>query len=767
MKFNQILRSFLRDRLATIIIIISLAVGLMCITLIILFINRELKTDKFQSNVDRIYLLKGDNPFVKGSKMYVCRLGGAEYMKENFAQVEDYCRIQNIVIQKTEVNGQIYFDNPVLYEASANFFSFFTYKLLTNNPNTVFEACGDIAISEDLAVKYFGTSSVVGKIISLTIADTKKDYAIKGVFTKPKDNTQLSFDLVTFAKESESFAFLKLKERSDPSELEKLFAANEEKIPNINAGTPGRYYLESFRKSYFDTTPRTILGPTRDKSDLWIAFIIGIMILTVATFNYLGLVNNKLLDKTMELYIRRLNGGSKVILVSNILAEITITIFIALILGLVLLNWAIPFFNEFSNSNIQFHHFFQIDGLLIIALVIIFLLLITLIFAYFKIDFHTVSRILIDHKGKVIQVPVFNIIQLTVSFVLLICSTIIIKQIHYINNKNIGLDKDVLEVKLPDQYSEKAAVFKEELLRNPLVNQVSIASASPLQDHWSSLLEYTKDGEKLQYTPSIFKGDENYISTLGIKLVNGRNFSGNKSSDKNNCIINESLARNFPYQNLVGSKLPGDSRFTIIGITKDFNFSSLKNIVEPCYITFNTGGSHILVKASADRLPIIRKSINEISQRIIPDYPISIDSVKERFEWFHRENSNYIKLIGTCCLISLFLSMIGLFAISFSSSRKRSKEIGLRKINGASISAILFLLNKDFLKWVVISFVIATPISVYCMHNWLKNYAYKTNQSWWVFAISIAVVMTVAILTVSFQSWKAATKNPVDSLRFE
>jgi putative ABC transport system permease protein len=457
MKLNQILRSLRRDKLNTSVIIVSLAIGLTCINLIILFITRELKTDHFQANADRIYLLKCDDPFNKGSKMFACRLGAAEFMKENLPQVEDYCRIKNSNVQKVVANEQAYFDNLVLYEASSNFFSFFTFKLLSNNSSSVLETKGDIAISEDLAKKYFQTSPPVGKIISLTIGDTKSDYVIKGVFRKPKENTQFNFDLVSFAKESESFAFLLLKDKTDNSALEKIFAENKDKIPSINAGTPGTYYLENLKQTYFDTTQRAKLGPIRDKSDIWIALIIGILILVVASFNYLGLINNKLLNKTHEFYVRRINGGSKAGLIANYMVENLIVICFAFILSLILLNWAIPFFNHLTNSDIRFQHFFQAEKLLFMLAVIAFMLLISLVFSFIRINFQSISstpRKWVDNKGKVIRIPVFNILQLTISLVLLICSLVIIKQINYIKDKDIGLEKQVIEVKIPDQYSE-------------------------------------------------------------------------------------------------------------------------------------------------------------------------------------------------------------------------------------------------------------------------------------------------------------------------
>ncbi|MCK7541509.1 MAG: hypothetical protein MZV63_66820 [Marinilabiliales bacterium] len=211
----------------------------------------------------------------------------------------------------------------------------------------------------------------------------------------------------------------------------------------------------------------------------------------------------------------------------------------------------------------------------------------------------------------------------------------------------------------------------------------------------------------------IYSGVTKLLSVLlGSNLTGGRDFSGNMNSDKNNCIINESLARHFSGRNLIGEKLPGYEKLTVIGIVKDFNCSGLKDAISPGVIIFDNSGSHLLVMPSAGQSQSVRKSISETWQKLIPDFPLNIESVKERYEWYHRKDTNFAKLIISCCLISLFLSMIGLFAISFHSSRKRTKEIGIRKINGATIFGVLALLNKDFLRWLIIAFVIASPDSL-------------------------------------------------------
>jgi putative ABC transport system permease protein len=770
MNVRQLLRGLLRDPLNTSVIVLSVAIGMACINPLILFINRELSTDSFHTNADRIYLLKCDDPFNKGSKMFSTRLGAAEYMKANFSQVEDFCRIRRSGASKVEANGQTFTENPVIFDASANFFSVFSYDLLTKNPATVLESKTDIAISDEFATRYFGNTLPVGETITLISGNNKSDYVIKGIFRVPDVNTQLRFDMVKLANESERYAFLLLREKTNPEDLEKIFAEQKEKIPNFNDGIPGQYYLESFRKSYFDTTQGAPLGPIRDKSDLWIAMIIGIMIISVASFNYLGLINNKLLDKSQEFYIKRINGSSKAGLIAEFMAGSMIILLVAFGLSIEIMSWILPVFNELVNSDIDLLSFFREDQLLLMAGLVVFLLLITLLFSLRKINKQVVSlkrNVYVNGQGKVIQIPVFNIIQIAVTLTLLVCSLTIIKQMNYISDKEIGLDKEVMEVKLPFQYVDKAIVFKEEILKNPAVELVSVTPASPLLEHMLVSFHYTYNGVEKQYTPSIFRGDENFINALGIKLLAGRNFSGNSAADKNNCLINESFKTKFSGQDLVGTKVPGDNDLTIIGVVRDFHYSGLKDLIEPGIITFDNKGNHLLVKPSVNKSSLLKQVITETWQKLIPDYAPDLETVSERFEWYHRENKNYAKLIGSCCLISLFLSMIGLFAISFSSSRKRTKEVGIRKINGATIFEVMSLLTGDFIKWIVIAFVISTPVAFYLMYKWLQNFAYKTELSWWLFAFAGIIALGIALMTVSWQSFRTAARNPVEALRYE
>jgi putative ABC transport system permease protein len=307
----------------------------------------------------------------------------------------------------------------------------------------------------------------------------------------------------------------------------------------------------------------------------------------------------------------------------------------------------------------------------------------------------------------------------------------------------------------------------QELVKNNSINSISVVTASPVLEHFLVLLKYQQDGVEKQYTTAGFSGDENYLKVLGIQLIAGDGFSGILSGNSKKCLINQSFARLFPDQDLIGKGMPGMEDMIITGIVSDFHYSSLKSWVEPAFISFSKNGSHLLVKASDNQTVQARKIITQVWQELIPDFPVNIESVGDRYEWFHRENKNYMKLISSCSFISLFLSMIGLFTISFQRTRTRTKEIGIRKINGASVVEILAILNKEFGIWILLAILFAVPVAWYAMNKWLQNYAYKTEISWWIFALAGIITLCVTLLTVSWQSWRAATRNPVEALRYE
>ena len=771
-KFKIIFRSLLRQKLNTGTIIASLAMGMACINLIAMFIQRELNTDGFHVDKDRIYALTCDYKREKVEQVFDCGNGAAEYMKTNFSQVEDFCRISDMSVLKVLVKSEAYFDKPVIIGASSNFFGFFTYKLLTNNPKTALEAKNNLVISENLAHKYFGSVGAVGQVIILVNGEVKEPMVVAGIFRKPLDNSQLNFDMVRLLPEGcTSPCYVRLKHNANPKELETILKANKDIMSGVSYGVPGFYHLKSLSDFYFDDSVSWRMKKnSRDPNDLWIALVIGLVIICIASFNYLGLLNNNLLERNKAYAIQRVNGGSKFGFVLNFMTESLVVVGLSFIISLCIMLWMAPFFNGLTNTDINAGFIFRPQQILILSAVVALLLITTFLFVSFRIGTNINFNLLKPGGSQIwkrVQFPAFNIFQLTSSLVLIIFSIIIIKQTNYITQKPMGINKEVVEVKIPWGFESILVPFKEELIANSSIAQVSIADGSPI--HWTelTLLKYKENGIEKEVKMVAVYGDENYCSTVGIQLIEGSGFSGNPLEDKKKFLINESLARLFPGQNLIGTRLPGFEKRIVTGIVKDFHWASLKSLVEAECIYYDPTGHLLLVKPSKNQMAQAYSTIALTWKKLIPDYPLDMETVGDQYEWLHRENKNYLRLIGACCFISVFLSMIGLFAISYQSSQYRTKEIGIRKVNGARISEVMILLNRDFVKWVAIAFVIATPIACYVMYKWLESFAYKTELSWWIFALAGMLALGIALLTVSWQTWKVATSNPVEALRNE
>jgi len=770
MKVNAVIRSVSRHPLNSLVIIVSLAVGMACMNLIAIFIYKEFKADSFQKNRDRIYELYSNDPWIKGSTIYFTKYGAGEYMKNNFSEVEDLCRIARTGPIKITVGGHDFFDVPQTIAASSNFFKFFSYQLVTNTSENVLATPQDLVISEEVAHKYFGTSNPIGQQIVFVSGDEKLSMNVSGVFRKPVETTQLKFDMVRLIGEKDSRCYLLLNKNADVNQLREKLVKNSASIPILSDGTPNNYFLKDMHSAYFDTSRNWGIENSRDKNDLMIAFVIAILILAVALINYLGLTNNRLIEKTREYSIRRLNGGSKANLSVNFIQEMALLTGIALFMSLAIMFFLMPFFNQLTSSTVNSAFIFSFPNGLLLLVIPTFVLLITLWFVYQNLRKETPMNLLRSVRFKTngkVQIPVLNVVQLAVSILLIVSSSVIIKQINYITQKDIGLNKDVLEVRIPSQHKDISAIFKAELEKHTQIELVSIAQASPVLEHMLLKLRYDDNGIQKEYMPSVFPGDQNYTKTLGVKIIKGEDFSVEAETNNGKCIINESLAKLFPEQNLVGQQLPGDNRMTVIGVAKDFNYGSLRGFIEPGYIAYSNTGFYLMVKPVSGQEAKARVIVAETWEKLIPDFQLTTESIGERYEWMHRENANYARLIGACCIISVFLSMIGLFAISFNSSQRRVKEIGIRKVNGARIFEVLTMLNRDFVRWVGIAFIIATPVAWYAMNKWLENFAYKTELSWWIFALAGLIALGIALLTVSWQSWKAATRNPVEALRYE
>ncbi len=769
MNFKTPFRNLYKYRLNSGVIIISLAVGFACVYLIAIFLLRESNPDNFQLNAESIFALQAESPFDKDGKMHTVREGAAEYMKENFADIDEFCRYKNAGSPRVRAGNNDFNEEIRVMAASPNFFDFFSYNLTATSTNELLSATDQVVISKELSRKYFGKENPIGKKVTLVNNAGSEHLYVSGIFEKPEKTTLLNFDMVKKIDSGDSYAFLLLSNNAKVGQLEEHFEQKKNIIPIIHNGIPGSYSLDNLKEAYYDISKTASIYNVRDRIDLYVALVIGLMILSVAVFNYLILVRNLLDQKNRELSIRRINGCSNLRMLTGFMSNLFLLVFLAVMIGIVLLVWALPFFNGLAGTNIRVINLWDATSIFSVLGFPFLLLGITSLFIWRYINNTTRLkgiRGMVRSKPKT-SMHAFNVFQLAVTVLLIVGSFVIIKQMRYISNKDIGLNKQVAEVRIPIAHKNKALIFKTELEKEPTVQQVSLAMASPVLEHFLLRLKYDDHGEEKEYTASAFLGDEHYLDVLGIDLIEGSGFSSRPNSNLNTCVINESLASLFPDRDLVGKPLPGNEELTVVGVVKDFHYDSLKNHVQPGYVFYGDSGNYLMVRPVSGQEKTVKKAIGAIWEELIPDYPMNVESIEERFSWMHRDNTNYIKLIGACSVISIFLSMMGLFAVSFLSGRRRTKEIGIRKVNGAKVFEVMTMLNNEFLKQMFTAFVIAMPIAWYIMHCWLENFAYKTELNWWVFVLAGGLTLFITLVTVSWQSFQAAIANPVDSLRDE
>jgi putative ABC transport system permease protein len=755
---KTLFRRFIKRRVTFSIIVISLIVAFTSTFLITGFVVNEYAVDSFHKNRDRIFRLLSDDPWVEGATFPHITKAAPEYIKNTFPEVVEYSQWNKNSFIKIEADNKTFFKDFSIYDTDPAFFKLFSYNLKEGDLSTIFADKSNIVLSEKSATKIFGTDKALGKSLAIEHRSGEKNYFVSGVIETPKNSSHLEFDMLTSIEGKKfrgSHAYLLLKDDAVASVYEKKLQSHKDDIPFFKSGTSVNYYLEDLSSIHL----------TRElKTKIRIFVIIAILILFVAFFNYFNLISSQIFEREDELKIKRIIGGSYFEIVNSLALEFSVMVIVSVIISFFSIKLFLPVFNSINDSVLVFSDFFHF--IILAAVILITFLVILLSYFAVYIYIRRRSRIGVLKPGKAYKIPIISTFQFAVSSALIICTLFIVKQIKYIHNKDIGLNRDIAEMRLPPLDKDKSLIFKEMLLEDPAIEKVSICSASPVREGIILLHTYIENGESKEYSTLLFLGDNNYINTLGIEILEGHNFFETAKQNKNKCLINQSMVNLLELKNPVGKILPG-SKKEIIGIVRDFHWNSLENKIPPTMIVYTSKGSNILVEMN----PVLQqKAISHIKSswnKVITSHPFEYWTIGDWFNKKHEKFELFVRFITFFCFLAIFLSVIGLISRSILSINNKTKEIGIRKINGAKVFEVLTMLNTDFVKWVVVAFIIATPLSYYAMNKWLENFAYKTTMSWWIFALAGVLALGIALLTVSWQSWKAATRNPVEALRYE
>ncbi len=796
-------RNLMKHKTFSFINIAGLSIGIAVCFIIMMYVQNELSFDRFNKNADRIVrvVFKAD---INGGKIFEANVMPpvAQAMKNDYPEVQDATRLQQAGTPKVTYKDKSFKDDEMAF-VDPNFFNIFTLPLIEGDAKTALQQPNTIIISKEIAKKYFGEEDPLGK--TLEFPDNKDaSFKVTGVIDKVPANSHFHFDLFASmlsldnAKsdswmESNFFTYLLLKKGADYKKLETKLPGMVEKYmgPQIqqSMGISLKQFITKGNHLGFALQPLTSihlyshsnyeLSPTGNAMYVYIFGAIAIFMLLIACINFINLSTASASQRAKEVGVRKVIGSGKIQLIKQFLIESGLLVFIALIISSVLVKLALPVFNTISGQNLHFYFSFKIISAFIgLGLLVSFIA--GLYPAFYLSSFKPIEVL----KGKFTpgnksfglrsSLVVF---QFFISVGLIIGTIVVWQQMRFIQNKNLGYDKEQL-LTIPNSYAlgKNEEVYKQEMLSDPRVVNATVSSYKPAgPSSGSNALAYPLGRDNEIMRTQEYHVDENYIPTFEMKMANGRNFSKSFTTDSTAMIINESAAKAFGWNDLsaVGqtvvrqnSTRGNDVPFHVIGVVKDFNFQSLHEPITPLLMTLAPDYGLIFKVKTADVKSLLATMKTKWDQFNTGE-PFTFTFMDDLYNKTYAGEQNTGTILNIFALLTILVACLGLFGLATYTAEQRTKEIGIRKVLGASVTSITKMLSKDFIKLVFIACLIAFPLSWWAMNKWLQSFAYRIHISWWIFLVAGIAAILIAIITVSFQAIKAAVANPVKSLRTE
>lgn len=782
--FKSTFRNFTRKPATNIINLAGLSVSLGLVVLLSVYCFSELTTDNFQKNGDRIYLYSDSKNLPGINTPGVLK----EHIDLSVPGVESTLRIAGTWEAPVyQVDGKAPITSDLVF-TDEDFFKLFTFKALEGNPVSALKEPMTVVITKKLSEKLFGRENAMGKTMKL---NNEKELIIKAVVEEPEANSCLSFSAVTsmatrkivMPNEGEfkewpwclfqTFVFLK--DGVSPVETAKSISALFPKDMMQKAPEPK---LIRFRDLYFErfTLFNNNYLHCGDKKKVMILLMVAALVLITALVNFLNISSSQWFGKIKLIGTMKVNGASRSSILGNVVLESFLFFFISLVFAFILISLFAPAICNYTG--IQFkQQLIYSPGFLLISIAGTFIL--SLIFSLIP-ALHISSSKAIDDLKRVAEPHTKNsafrgilvTAQFAIAIVLIAFTALVQKQVNY-SSSNLGINqKNIIGIKLTPELNEKKEVLKNLLAEKTAVEKISFAQYFP-----GELISYAETqtdvaGEKKQLKYDTFNADASFFETMGLELVMGRIYSDDFSTDANKVVVNESFLHENNLPNPIGVKFNGINgiSFEIIGVVKDFHYKPFSMPIIPLAIRNESWDSYCLVSLQARDYNLLHKSVDEIKSTasgLSPSFPVEASFLDQAIDNLYKSEINFRRAFSLFAACAIVICCLGILAMSLSACQRRIKEIGIRKVNGAGISEVMSMLNRDFVKWVMIAFAIATPVAWYIMHTWLESFAYKTGLSWWIFALAGALALVIALLTVSWHTWKAATRNPVEALRYE
>jgi putative ABC transport system permease protein len=787
--FKIAFRNLWRHRVFSFINIMGLTVGMTACLLIFLYVRFELSYDTFHPKADRIYRIVAD---IKTPTEVIPSGGPAwavpSHVKLEFPEVEAFTRvsIDNLLFRKGDIK---FYETNCLWADSA-FFTIFKFNLLRGDARTALVEPFSVVLSESAAKKYFGKEDPMGKTILVT--GDASPATVTGVMKDMPENSLIKGDIVLsmstvtlkFAKGLDDqwgnygpYAFLLLKPGANATSLQKKFPAFLEKWNGKEMKEMQMFptlLLEQLKDVYLRSTRD---GSTGNIRNVYIFSVIALFILIIACINFINLTTARASERAKEVGIRKVAGAIKAQLARQFLGESLVICLIAFLLTLALSALLLPSFNELAGKTIS-QGIFE-NGRLLLLLLGAALVIGTLAGIYpafvlssFKPIEVLKGRFATGSRGGLLR-KTLVISQFAISTALIIGTIIVYSQMLYMRNQKLGFNKDqVLVVDTNGDNNRQA--LRQAISRLPNVKATSLSGSVPGSGHPGAYSEVENIKGDLQITNlDVYFVDFDYIPLYNIQMAAGRPFARDYKTDSTQALIlNEAAVRTLGYhspEEAVGKRFKQWGREgKIVGVIKNFHYKSLQQPIKPLCLRMEWPQSGLLsVKLNQAGVKGAVTAIEKQFKTIIPNRPFSYYFLDEFYDRQYRSEERFGKLFLNFAILAIFISCLGLLGLASYSTMQRTREIGIRKVMGASVSNIINLLSKEFLKLVIISFFIAAPVAWYFMHKWLDDFAYRTHISWWTFAAAGSMALLIAIITISFQAFRAAVANPVKSLRTE
>lgn len=788
--FKIAVRNLTRNKVFSVINIAGLSLGLTCCMLIVLYTKDEVSFDRFQKNRDQLYRI-----MVTHSDEHETRTFGSTNaihgptFKQDIPEIKEVIRAQSnsFVIKK----GNEVLKEDVLF-ADAPFFSVFSMPLLSGDPKTVLSDIHSIVLSEDLAEKYFGSRNAVGQTMNLKIGDEFEPFIVSGVAKRYPENSSVQFDAVL------PFAYQEAKGWTDSEWMGfymNTFILLHEKadyhavVNKMNQVSKSKTIVEPGKEKdqnqfvfglmpFLDIHLQSNSGDLRNGLDhasspiySYILSGIAIFILLIACINFVNLTVARSLNRAKEIGVRKVVGGLRKQLIYQFLGESFLLSFLAFALAVVFTQIALPVFNELANKRLALSYL--LDTGLVSGYVALFFMTSLVAGVYPALVLSGFSPVqTLYNRTKLTQKNYLTkglvIFQFALSVCLVIGTIVIYSQFKYLTNKDLGYnDENLMSFSLGRGGPDKEVM---EVVQNELRNTAGVASVAAFNGNYNGTGAKI-DGREIGFG-YIGVSDE-FLSTLQIPVLKGRNFSKSFSTDpEESIVVNEAFVKRAGLKNPIGQEVNFEwknKRMKIIGVIRDYHYASLKDTISPLVLTqdpkYRLGT--IFAKLDSKDIPATIKAIEKIFRSHIKTLPFEYKFEDEANLKRYESEAKWKQMITLAAVLSIFVSCIGLFGLATFNAEMRVKEIGIRKVLGASVASITTLLSMDFVKLVIISIIIALPISYYGANMWLQDFPYRIPMSWSYFAVAAVLAIAIAVLTVSYQSIRAAMLNPVKSLRTE